>query len=149
MELAGGRLLAVIPHPDDEAYSMAGTLALCAASGAQIKMICATRGEAGNDLRGVATNKDDYGAFSNITTIYIVWEAAAARFNNGGSLTYKVRALLPPGPPGPSLAGPPSPTLADPPSLILAATGRDHRRLRVRRHLRLREKVTTPLSIWS
>lgn len=58
MELAGSRLLAVIPHPDDEAYSMAGTLALCAASGAQIKMICATRGEAGNDLRGVATNKD-------------------------------------------------------------------------------------------
>ena len=58
MELAGGRLLAVIPHPDDEAYSMAGTLALCAASGAQIKMICGTRGESGSDLRGVATNPD-------------------------------------------------------------------------------------------
>ena len=47
--LAARRLLAVMPHPDDEAYSAAGTLALAADRGAVVGVLCATRGEAGGD----------------------------------------------------------------------------------------------------
>ncbi len=42
--------LAVIAHPDDEAYSFAGTLARAAAHGVQVVLVAATRGEAGFDL---------------------------------------------------------------------------------------------------
>ena len=40
-------LLGFFPHPDDEAYSAAGTLALSAKLGATVRMLCASRGEAG------------------------------------------------------------------------------------------------------
>ena len=43
----GRRLVAVMPHPDDEAYSVAGTLSLAARSGAQVTLVTATRGESG------------------------------------------------------------------------------------------------------
>ncbi len=45
----GRRLLALIPHPDDEAYSMAGLLAQAASDGAVVFVISATSGEAGYD----------------------------------------------------------------------------------------------------
>jgi LmbE family N-acetylglucosaminyl deacetylase len=41
------RLLAVLAHPDDESFGMGGTLALYAQRGADVHLICATRGEAG------------------------------------------------------------------------------------------------------
>jgi LmbE family N-acetylglucosaminyl deacetylase len=41
------RLLAVLPHPDDETLGMGSTLARYAAEGAQTYLICATRGERG------------------------------------------------------------------------------------------------------
>ncbi len=41
------RLLAVLAHPDDESFLMGGTLARFAAEGVEIKLITATRGEAG------------------------------------------------------------------------------------------------------
>lgn len=40
-------ILAVLAHPDDESFGMGGTLALYAARGADVYLICATRGEAG------------------------------------------------------------------------------------------------------
>jgi LmbE family N-acetylglucosaminyl deacetylase len=40
-------LLAVLAHPDDETFGMGGTLALYAARGVAVHLICATRGEAG------------------------------------------------------------------------------------------------------
>jgi N-acetyl-1-D-myo-inositol-2-amino-2-deoxy-alpha-D-glucopyranoside deacetylase len=40
-------LLAIVPHPDDEAYSMGGTLALAAQQGVEVHVLCATRGEGG------------------------------------------------------------------------------------------------------
>ncbi|MCO4763315.1 MAG: PIG-L family deacetylase [Myxococcales bacterium] len=43
------RLLAVIPHPDDETYAMAGTLAAAAQRGARCQVCCVTRGEGGGD----------------------------------------------------------------------------------------------------
>ena len=40
-------LLAVLAHPDDESFGMGGTLALYASRGADVHLVCATRGEAG------------------------------------------------------------------------------------------------------
>ncbi len=49
-------LLAVLAHPDDESFGMGGTLALYAQRGAEVHLICATRGEAGmvdpEDMKG-------------------------------------------------------------------------------------------------
>ncbi len=42
------RVLAVIPHPDDELW-FAGTLTLAARAGAAVTLLCMTRGEAGTD----------------------------------------------------------------------------------------------------
>ncbi len=41
------RLLAIFAHPDDETYRAGGTLALLAQNGAQVWVLCATRGERG------------------------------------------------------------------------------------------------------
>lgn len=41
------RLLSVLAHPDDESFGMGGTLAWYAACGAEVSLICATRGEVG------------------------------------------------------------------------------------------------------
>jgi LmbE family N-acetylglucosaminyl deacetylase len=40
-------ILAVLAHPDDESFGMGGTLALYAGRGADVYLICATRGEVG------------------------------------------------------------------------------------------------------
>jgi len=40
-------LLAVLAHPDDETFGIGGTLALYARRGANVYLVCATRGEAG------------------------------------------------------------------------------------------------------
>jgi N-acetyl-1-D-myo-inositol-2-amino-2-deoxy-alpha-D-glucopyranoside deacetylase len=45
--LAGLRVMGVFAHPDDESFSAGGLLALAAAGGAQVTVVCATRGEAG------------------------------------------------------------------------------------------------------
>jgi N-acetyl-1-D-myo-inositol-2-amino-2-deoxy-alpha-D-glucopyranoside deacetylase len=47
--LSARRLLAVMPHPDDEAYAAAGTLALAASRGAATAVLCVTAGEGGGD----------------------------------------------------------------------------------------------------
>ncbi|WP_052195392.1 PIG-L deacetylase family protein [Deinococcus radiopugnans] len=46
---APASLLAVFAHPDDEALRCGGTLALYAARGARVHLICLTRGEAGRN----------------------------------------------------------------------------------------------------
>ena len=43
------RILAVFAHPDDEAFGPAGTLARYADEGVEIHLLCATRGEAGQN----------------------------------------------------------------------------------------------------
>ncbi len=50
--LAGLRLLAVFAHPDDESLACGGTLAMCAAEGARVSLLCATLGEAGRRSPG-------------------------------------------------------------------------------------------------
>ena len=56
--LAGKRLLAVFAHPDDESLACGGLLARCAAEGAHVTLLCATRGEAGERVPGCS---DDVG----------------------------------------------------------------------------------------
>ena len=41
-------LLAVLAHPDDESFGPGGTLALYAMRGAEVHLVCATRGEVGS-----------------------------------------------------------------------------------------------------
>lgn len=41
------QILVILAHPDDESYGMGGTLAKYSHKGAQITLLCATRGEAG------------------------------------------------------------------------------------------------------
>jgi len=43
----GYTLLSVLAHPDDESFGMGGTLAYYAERGAEVYLICATRGEVG------------------------------------------------------------------------------------------------------
>jgi LmbE family N-acetylglucosaminyl deacetylase len=43
-----GRLLAIFAHPDDESYGPAGTIVEARSSGARVRVITATRGEAGS-----------------------------------------------------------------------------------------------------
>ncbi|MBC8336924.1 MAG: PIG-L family deacetylase [Anaerolineales bacterium] len=40
-------VLSVLAHPDDESFGMGGTLALYAERGAEVHLVCATRGEVG------------------------------------------------------------------------------------------------------
>ncbi|MFN8642531.1 MAG: PIG-L deacetylase family protein [Candidatus Binatia bacterium] len=49
---AGRRVLGCFPHPDDEVFA-GGLLAWCAARGAAVELLCATRGERGVDRRGL------------------------------------------------------------------------------------------------
>lgn len=42
------RILAILAHPDDEAFGMGGTLALYAQKGARVDLVCATLGEEGD-----------------------------------------------------------------------------------------------------
>lgn len=41
------KILVVLAHPDDESFGMGGTLALYAKQGAEVTLVCATKGEAG------------------------------------------------------------------------------------------------------
>lgn len=49
---SGPLVVAFSPHPDDETYAMAGTLAHLAARGWRARVVYLTRGEAGVDERG-------------------------------------------------------------------------------------------------
>ena len=55
------RLLAIIPHPDDESYSFGGTIALAARAGWRCVVHCATNGELGERHDGVATAPETLG----------------------------------------------------------------------------------------
>ena len=45
---SGKKITAILAHPDDETFGMGGTLAHYASHGAEITLICTTRGEAGD-----------------------------------------------------------------------------------------------------
>jgi dephospho-CoA kinase len=54
----GGRLLAMFAHPDDETFSIGGTLARYADAGVDVHLWCATAGEAGT-LHGERVSKEE------------------------------------------------------------------------------------------
>lgn len=49
------RVLGLFPHPDDESYAAGAFLAQCAQAGLDVRVVCATRGEAGSDRRAPRT----------------------------------------------------------------------------------------------
>jgi N-acetyl-1-D-myo-inositol-2-amino-2-deoxy-alpha-D-glucopyranoside deacetylase len=51
------RLLAFVPHPDDESYSFGGTLALAASAGWECHLFCASSGERGKRHDGGPTGR--------------------------------------------------------------------------------------------
>ncbi|MCA9829557.1 MAG: PIG-L family deacetylase [Dehalococcoidia bacterium] len=51
-------LLAVMPHPDDEAYAIAGTVAIATAAGWEVAIHCASSGERGKRHDGGPTDPD-------------------------------------------------------------------------------------------
>ena len=55
-------LLAIFAHPDDESYSAAGTLATYASQGVEVRLICATKGEAGMISSPELAYRDNLGA---------------------------------------------------------------------------------------
>lgn len=54
-------LLALFAHPDDEAFGTGGTLARYAAAGADVTLVCATRGEAGEIAEGFDATPETLG----------------------------------------------------------------------------------------
>ena len=55
-------LMAIFAHPDDESYSAAGTLATYASQGVDVRLICATKGEAGMISSPALAYRDNLGA---------------------------------------------------------------------------------------
>ena len=58
-----GGLLAIFAHPDDETFGVGGTMALYAARGVPVTMVCATRGEVGEIAAGTDATPDTLGAY--------------------------------------------------------------------------------------
>jgi LmbE family N-acetylglucosaminyl deacetylase len=52
----GERVVVTVAHPDDESFGTGSLIALAAANGAQVTVICATRGEAGERLHDRTTD---------------------------------------------------------------------------------------------
>ena len=55
------KLLALFAHPDDEAFSTGGTLAHYAAEGADVTLVCTTRGEVGEIAEGTGATPETLG----------------------------------------------------------------------------------------
>jgi LmbE family N-acetylglucosaminyl deacetylase len=55
------RALAVVAHPDDETFGCGGVLAKYAAEGAQVFLLCATRGEVGEIRDPALATRDNLG----------------------------------------------------------------------------------------
>lgn len=54
---AGGTVLAVFAHPDDESFAAGGTIARYADAGVAVHLVCATRGEAGTQHAGAPPSR--------------------------------------------------------------------------------------------
>ena len=55
------KILAVFAHPDDEVFSIGGTLARYAHACKQVTLVCATRGEEGEIAAGTAATPENLG----------------------------------------------------------------------------------------
>lgn len=55
-------LLCTVAHPDDESFGLGSLLAGAVAAGARVVLLCATRGEAGEDATGAGRISEELGA---------------------------------------------------------------------------------------
>ncbi|MBX3025305.1 PIG-L family deacetylase [bacterium] len=88
MAAAARRVLGCFPHPDDEMFA-AGLLAWCADRGAEVRLLCATRGERGVDRRrhipqGSALAAHRSGELANACAALGVAAPAFAELPDGG-----------------------------------------------------------------
>ncbi len=75
-------LLVVLAHPDDESFGMGGTLALYASQGVEVRLVCATRGEAGE------VDEQKLKGFSSIAELRTHELTCAARILGLASVDY-------------------------------------------------------------
>lgn len=75
-------LLVVLAHPDDESFGMGGTLALYASQGVMVRLVCATRGEAGE------VDEQQLKGFSSIAELRTHELACAAHVLDLASVDY-------------------------------------------------------------
>jgi len=75
-------LLAVLAHPDDESFGLGGTLALYASQDVEVRLVCATRGEAGE------VDEQKLKGFSSIAELRTHELACAARILGLASVDY-------------------------------------------------------------
>lgn len=75
-------LLVVLAHPDDESFGMGGTLALYASQGVEVRLVCATRGEAGE------VDEQQLKGFNSIAELRTHELACAARVLGLASVDY-------------------------------------------------------------
>jgi N-acetyl-1-D-myo-inositol-2-amino-2-deoxy-alpha-D-glucopyranoside deacetylase len=54
----GDRWLVAVAHPDDESFGCGSTIAYATARGAEVVLVCATRGEAGEPVPGSVDGRD-------------------------------------------------------------------------------------------
>ena len=54
-------LLALFAHPDDEAFGTGGTLSQVATAGADVTLVCTTRGEVGEIAEGTGATPETLG----------------------------------------------------------------------------------------
>ena len=54
-------LLCVVAHPDDESFGLGSVLASAAAAGLRVALVCATRGETGEDATGKLCSNEQLG----------------------------------------------------------------------------------------
>ena len=68
-QLAGRTILGVFAHPDDESLACGGTLARAADAGANVVLLCATRGERGSICDPSLVPDGDLGRVSAHTSL--------------------------------------------------------------------------------
>lgn len=56
------RMLVVVAHPDDETFGTGSTIAKAASDGVEVTVVCATRGEAGEDTSGTTSSPEELAA---------------------------------------------------------------------------------------
>jgi N-acetyl-1-D-myo-inositol-2-amino-2-deoxy-alpha-D-glucopyranoside deacetylase len=93
---SGDRWLVAVAHPDDESFGCGSTIALAAASGAEVTVACATRGEAGEPPPG----SPDCGELGAVREAELHRAAAALGVTRVELLGYRDSGFDGPPPPG-------------------------------------------------
>jgi len=90
----GFDVVGVFAHPDDEAYSAAALLMLCADAGARVAIVCATDGEGGGDPAVRRQELDESCRIIGATPVRLGWPDGGVDAGDDEARTAELRALL-------------------------------------------------------